>query len=106
MPFTYDLTDLSLDGAEKLKNISLGGLAFYSHRKIGPGLILDIKFPSLKSSVEFKGSVVWCDEHNGGFDIGVKFFNNGDVTQPEWFSRFIMLNIINKENLSRQNPPE
>jgi hypothetical protein len=96
IPITYNIPHLSREQQEQLTNISLGGLSFKSKIKLDKGKTLTIKFPNMIPKVKFKGSVVWCTQNNGFFNVGVKFFNNEDVSDPKWLKRFIMLNIMKK----------
>ena len=62
---------------ELLRDISLGGLAFYASSKYVPGDSLQICYPVLGEGTCLHGEVIWCD--NGAtekltqFSCGVRF---------------------------------
>ncbi len=65
-----------------VRNISAGGLLFYTHEYIPLGSLveLQISFPPLDESICVLARVVWIKflPRIGGFNIGVEFFNIED----------------------------
>jgi c-di-GMP-binding flagellar brake protein YcgR len=65
--------------AENIKNISRGGLAFYSDHALRTGTLLKLYFqpPKSKKPVEAQGTVVRCASLRGDktFEIGIQFLD-------------------------------
>ena len=64
---------------QRLKNISLGGLAFSSNQNWQPGTILGIRIPLIDPEFETTGKVVWCQKKNTQFDVGLEITNTHDA---------------------------
>jgi len=64
---------------KRLKNISLGGLAFSSNQNWQPGTILGIRIPLIDPEFETTGKVVWCQQENTRFDVGVEITDIHDA---------------------------
>jgi len=86
---------------EYLNNVSLGGMAFDSNVYWEQGSTLIIRIPNAHSSAEFIGKVVWCQEHNKHFEVGIQFMNSvnnntaiskmvDDVCQFEMYKNIIL----------------
>ena len=60
---------------QKLKNISAGGLCLVAEECIPDGSLIHISIPNLKHSFSEKCRVVWCNQVDDRFHIGVMFEN-------------------------------
>ena len=67
---------------ELLRDISLGGLAFFAASKYIPGDRLQICYPVLGREKCLRGEVIWCDTGTTGtlsqFACGIRF-NSGEM---------------------------
>lgn len=74
IPLSWTLGDVVVHDTEYLRNISIGGLAFSSQRKMTLGAEIDIAIPIRNPEMHIGGIVVWCtDNEDGTFDVGVQF---------------------------------
>ena len=58
---------------ESLENISEGGLCFNVPDPIATGSEIHIEIPVHKPAFELDGIVVWCEEREGTYEVGVQF---------------------------------
>jgi len=73
IPIFYDQIDIAAKRKDLLKNISLGGLCFQAKRAIGEGTVLLIQIPLITPIFQERGMVVWCQQTNSHYDVGVRF---------------------------------
>ena len=73
-----DEQDIDENLDQTITNVSLGGLAFESQT---PFTLFDrvrITIPILERDNSLIGNVAWCDEADGGYEIGIKFEKSRD----------------------------
>lgn len=58
---------------EKLKNVSRGGLCFKTNEAIPVGVTIRVEIPACQPKFESEGTVVWCSQADGTYNIGVQF---------------------------------
>lgn len=76
IPIRWSIGDVVPPGAEHLRNISEGGLAFLSQVEIPTGATIIIHIPVEHPEVSIRGEVVWCRPFQaGGFEVGVRFID-------------------------------
>lgn len=73
IPIKYELDDVTAYSDEYLKNISQGGLCFFSKIEIAAGTLIHIRIPLLKPVIEVDGFVVWSRRTEGHYEVGVSF---------------------------------
>ena len=66
-------------GLERLKDISLGGLACVSAHPYTVGEVVSISIPYTRPPFEVTACVVWCELIEGGYDLGVQFIHQDDA---------------------------
>lgn len=76
IPLKYRRLDQQSFQEEKAKNVSQGGLCFYTSDTVEPGWHIEIEIPVSQPTFRATGTVVWCHQVNEQHEIGVKF---GDV---------------------------
>jgi hypothetical protein len=82
MPISYeapDLADLAArPGTEALRNVSDGGVCFSATQALEPGCPIRLRIPVFGRQFEIEGTVAWCRNVGGRFDIGVAFLREQD----------------------------
>lgn len=73
IPIFYDQLDIAAKRKDGLKDISLGGLCFQTKRVIDEGTVLLIQIPLTTPVFRERAMVVWCNQTNSHYDIGVRF---------------------------------
>lgn len=73
IPIRYRLTDVVAHHSDYLRNIGHGGLCFHSRIPMVPGVRIDIEIAIARPVFKADGVVVWCNENDDGFDVGVCF---------------------------------
>lgn len=76
----WQVTDTS-HNLEKMRDISLGGLAFRAHKCWENGTVIGIRISLVDPPFETIGKVAWCQEQKRHFNIGVQFLEENDVTK-------------------------
>lgn len=62
-----------------LSNISVGGVAIRTDRRIEIGRIVDLSIDSVSPAFRASGRVAWCLKRGEGFDVGVQFVEPEDA---------------------------
>lgn len=75
IPISVDLDHITSKNPEHLKDISYGGLSFHSSEKLEEGTIVNLSIPLIEPKFVAQGSVVWCQQKNGDFIVGVRFMD-------------------------------
>jgi len=75
VPITYSLEDRQDPHEELVYNIGHGGLCFQSEQPVKTGSVIHINIPVHEPAFEADGTVVWCRERDGRYDVGVEFDN-------------------------------
>jgi len=73
MPVEFSLELKNRNGHERLVNISSGGLAFSTRDGMRPGATIHIRIPLGSYDFEVDGSVVWSNNTDHHFEVGVRF---------------------------------
>lgn len=79
IPIEYQLKSHDESKERNMKNVSVGGLCFQTHYFIDKGSELLIKIPTVKPPFAAESVVVWCQQKDGVFNVGVQF--NDSQTQ-------------------------
>ncbi len=64
---------------ENLRNVSLGGLAFYGEDPYETGQMISIRIPLVQPAFEASAQVVWCYPNEAKYEIGVKLLDQDDA---------------------------
>lgn len=75
IPIQYHLQGQESRNEDQMKNISTGGLSFHSSKPIQGNSKILINIPIIKAGYKLNGLVVWCQQNDSGYDIGVKFLD-------------------------------
>jgi hypothetical protein len=73
LPVEYALGDVVAHQSDYLRNISAGGLCLRARSALAPGDRIRVQIPLLEPRFRAQGTVVWCRERDGAFDVGVAF---------------------------------
>ena len=65
--------------APQVVNVSHGGLAFQSDVELAPGLIVEVRIPSMFPMFTTLGRVVWCKSCEPSYQLGVAFLDQDDA---------------------------
>jgi len=79
IPIEVCIDDPRIHTKRHIHNVSLGGLSFQSDRAIDHGVIVEVKIPFVRPMFETKARVVWCSEHEDGYELGVEFLSLEDA---------------------------
>ncbi len=75
IPLEYELGKIRSANGDHVVNISMGGLAFQSDRKIDRGTEITIRIPLINARRHMKGVVVWSKKSSDHYETGVKFID-------------------------------
>jgi len=94
-----DWTELEFDEASEqtLTNVSLGGLAFISPDPLEVLHRVRIGFPILNLDTFLVGKVVWCEESEGVYEIGLEFESSKDVFRLRMIEQICHIEHYRKE---------
>ena len=65
--------------APQVVNVSYGGLAFQSDVELAPGLVVEVRIPSMFPMFTTLGRVVWCKACEQCYQLGVAFLDHDDA---------------------------
>jgi len=96
---TLDLVDGDSDDSddETLTNLSLGGLSFVSRQPLKVDQIVRVSIPVLKQDNHLSGKVVWCEQSQNGYEIGVEFEGSKDVFRLRMIEQICHIEHYRKE---------
>ena len=63
----------------RMRNVSLGGLAFESQAGLPTGSIVLLRIPIVRPQFSARARVVWCRAAGGAFEVGVQFLDVEDA---------------------------
>ena len=87
-------------GAEPhVVNVSHGGLAFESDVELAPGLVVEVRIPSMFPMFTTLGRVVWCKANKEGYQLGVAFLDHDDAFRTRMVEQ--ICHIENYRNMVR-----
>jgi len=98
--------EVSLDWAEDendetvdqtITNVSLGGLAFVSHKPIELLERVRICIPVLNEENYLVGNVVWCEKAGSGYEIGIEFEKSRDAFRLRMIEQICHIEHYRKE---------
>ncbi len=72
------LENLVVDDTDCLREISPGGLVFFSVMAVDVGAVIRLRIPVLRPALETTGCVAWCRPEQDRFLVGVEFRNKID----------------------------
>lgn len=79
VPIEVISTNRVTHALQRLKNISIGGLCYQSEVCLEVGLMVTVVISVVKPPFTATGRVVWCQQHNTGFDVGIQFIDARDL---------------------------
>ena len=77
LDWAEDENDETVD--QTITNVSLGGLAFVSHKPLELLERVRICIPVLNEENYLVGNVVWCEKAGSGYEIGIEFEKSRDA---------------------------
>ena len=77
LDWAEDENDETVD--QTITNVSLGGLAFISHKPLELLERVRVCIPVLNQDNFLVGNVVWCEKSGSGYEIGIEFEKSKDV---------------------------
>jgi hypothetical protein len=94
-----DWTELEFDetSEQTLTNVSLGGLSFISPDPLEVLHRVRISFPILNVDSFLIGNVVWCEESEEGYEIGLEFESSKDVFRLRMIEQICHIEHYRKE---------
>lgn len=81
----------------RLKNASLGGLAFFSPEIFQVNHHVWVSVPCLDDKTSIAGCVLWCKKLFQGFEIGLEFENPQEVFQIRMIEQICHIEHYRKE---------
>jgi len=96
---TLDVVDDVGDDSddETLTNISLGGLSFVSREQLQVDQIVRVSIPVLKQDKHLSGKVVWCEQSQNGYEVGIEFEGSKDVFRLRMIEQICHIEHYRKE---------
>ncbi len=96
---TLDLVGDNRDDSddETLTNVSLGGLAFISRQPLKVDQMVQVSIPMLKQDNQLSGKVVWCEQSQNGYEIGLEFEGSKDVFRLRMIEQICHIEHYRKE---------
>ena len=86
----------------KLKNISEGGVAFFSAEAVEVGSILTMSIDLVKPPFMAEGVVMWCRASKQYYAVGVRFTNPDDMFLARMVEQVCHIEHYRREVLNRE----
>jgi len=96
---TLDVVDDDSDDSddETLTNVSLGGLSFVSKQPLQVDQMVRVSIPVLRQDNHLSGKVVWCEQSQNGYEIGIEFEGSKDVFRLRMIEQICHIEHYRKE---------
>jgi hypothetical protein len=104
IPIEFDVQELS-GCRERLRNISLGGVAFTSTRRLPIGSAVEISIPVVDPTFRARARVAWCLTRKDCFDVGVQFVDEDDAFRARMVEQLCHIEHYKREVLAREGRP-
>ncbi len=95
LDWAEDENDETVD--QTITNVSLGGLAFISHKPLELLERVRVCIPVLNQENFLVGNVVWCEKSGGGYEIGIEFEKSKDVYRLRMIEQICHIEHYRKE---------
>ena len=82
---------------QTITNVSLGGLAFLSHKPLEILQRVRISIPLIQQENFLVGNVVWCEKSDPGYEIGIEFEHSRDVFRLRMIEQICHIEEYRKE---------
>ncbi|HHH47275.1 MAG TPA: PilZ domain-containing protein [Gammaproteobacteria bacterium] len=102
IPIDFQPEELAEAHSERLKNVSQGGLAFYSSTPLSPGCLIRVKIPLVKPVFQAVGRVTWCHARDGHFEIGIEFLDQDDAFRARMVEQLCHIEHYRQQVLAEQ----
>jgi hypothetical protein len=79
MPIELRCEGADRNGEQRLKDISLGGIACRAERPQAVGSVVSILIGITHPPFKVRGRVTWCVRHEHHYDLGVQFLEQDDA---------------------------
>lgn len=73
VPDSPDTPDTRAEAKSRMRNVSRSGLCFTTRTRIEPGSQIKLKIPVNNVDFEVIGVVMWRNDMDGSYEMGVKF---------------------------------
>ena len=108
LDWAEDENDETVD--QTITNVSLGGLAFVSHKPLELLERVRICIPVLNEENYLVGNVVWCEKAGSGYEIGIEFEKSRDAFRLRMIEQICHIEHYRKEIAKQEgrelNPQE
>ena len=95
LDWAEDENDETVD--QTITNVSLGGLAFVSHKPLELLERVRICIPVLNEENYLVGNVVWCEKAGSGYEIGIEFEKSRDAFRLRMIEQICHIEHYRKE---------
>lgn len=95
LDWAEDENDDTVD--QTITNVSLGGLAFVSHKPLELLERVRICIPVLNEENYLVGNVVWCEKVGSGYEIGIEFEKSRDAFRLRMIEQICHIEHYRKE---------
>lgn len=95
LDWAEDENDETVD--QTITNVSLGGLAFVSHKPLELLERVRICIPVLNEENYLVGNVVWCEKAGNGYEIGIEFEKSRDAFRLRMIEQICHIEHYRKE---------
>ncbi len=95
LDWAEDENDETVD--QTITNVSLGGLAFISHKPLELLERVRVCIPVLNQDNFLVGNVVWCEKSGSGYEIGIEFEKSKDVYRLRMIEQICHIEHYRKE---------
>lgn len=102
IPLEIKLAEHDAARHDHLNNVSVGGLSFNSREPVRMGSQIVIRIPVINRDVEVTGKVVWCNDHDGGFEVGVVFTDFAEAFRTRMVEQICHIEQYKNEVLLRE----
>jgi hypothetical protein len=102
IPIEFDVIERDEPEQNRLRNISLGGIAFHSSKEVELGRVVTLRIPPIDPAFTASGRVVWVRKLQDGYDVGVTFLEPDKVFEARMVEQVCYIEHYQKEVLQNE----
>ncbi len=102
IPIEYKISGETFETREICRNISIGGICFSADTFLTPETIVVVKIPSIDSTFEAMGKVVWCRKRQDSIEVGVEFIDEEGAFRMRLIEQICHIKDYQQEILEKE----
>lgn len=102
IPIEYEIQNAAESRAERLSNVSLGGLSFFSSTEVSIGSTIRVRISMVQPQFEASGKVVWCFRHDEHYEVGIELTDHDEAYRARMIEQVCHIEHYKRDVLQKE----